>query len=303
MTTYQLTHLRALEAESIHIIREVAAEFERPVLLFSGGKDSIVMLRLAEKAFWPGPLPVPGHARRHRPQLPRGHRVPRPPGRRGRRPPGRRLGPGRHRHGPGHRGDRAPGQPQPAPDRDAARRHRGARLRRRLRRRPARRGEGPGQGAGVLVPRRVRPVGPQEPAARAVEPLQRPAPQGRAHPGVPDLATGPSSTSGSTSRTSRSSSRRSTSPTSARCSSGTACCWRSASSSPCRTHEEVADHPVRYRTVGDASCTGAVESSAATIEDVIAEVAATRITERGATRADDRISEAAMEDRKREGYF
>lgn len=60
---------------------------------------------------------------------------------------------------------------------------------------------------------------------------------------------------------------------------------------------------VRYRTVGDASCTGAVESSAASVADVIAEVAATRITERGATRADDRASEAAMEDRKKEGYF
>ena len=68
----ELSHLDTLEAESIHIIREVAAEFERPVLLFSGGKDSIVMLRLAEKAFWPAPHPVPGHARRHRPQLPRG---------------------------------------------------------------------------------------------------------------------------------------------------------------------------------------------------------------------------------------
>ena len=60
---------------------------------------------------------------------------------------------------------------------------------------------------------------------------------------------------------------------------------------------------VRYRTVGDASCTGAVESDAATVADVIVEVGATRITERGATRADDRTSEAAMEDRKREGYF
>ncbi|GAB3875304.1 hypothetical protein GCM10029964_019140 [Kibdelosporangium lantanae] len=60
---------------------------------------------------------------------------------------------------------------------------------------------------------------------------------------------------------------------------------------------------VRYRTVGDGSCTGAVESVATTVADVIAEVAASRLTERGATRADDRMSEAAMEDRKREGYF
>src|ERR671926_530416 len=59
MRPYQLSDLGALEAESIHIIREVAAEFERPVLLFSGGKDSIVMLRLAEKAFWPASVPFP----------------------------------------------------------------------------------------------------------------------------------------------------------------------------------------------------------------------------------------------------
>ncbi|MBW3627385.1 MAG: sulfate adenylyltransferase subunit CysD, partial [Actinobacteria bacterium] len=67
--------------------------------------------------------------------------------------------------------------------------------------------------------------------------------------------------------------------------------------------EEAMEATVRYRTVGDATCTAAVESVAATPEDVIVEVAATRITERGATRADDRFSEAAMEDRKKEGYF
>jgi sulfate adenylyltransferase subunit 2 len=67
--------------------------------------------------------------------------------------------------------------------------------------------------------------------------------------------------------------------------------------------EEPFEERVRYRTVGDMSCTGAVRSDARSLEEVITEVAATRITERGATRADDKFSEAAMEDRKREGYF
>lgn len=66
-------------------------------------------------------------------------------------------------------------------------------------------------------------------------------------------------------------------------------------------HTEI--RQVRYRTVGDMSCTGAVESAADTTEKVIAEIAASRLTERGATRADDRLSDTAMEDRKREGYF
>jgi sulfate adenylyltransferase subunit 2 len=67
--------------------------------------------------------------------------------------------------------------------------------------------------------------------------------------------------------------------------------------------EEPEETLVRFRTVGDASCTGAVESSASTVQAVIDEIAASRVTERGATRADDRFSEAAMEDRKKEGYF
>jgi sulfate adenylyltransferase subunit 2 len=67
--------------------------------------------------------------------------------------------------------------------------------------------------------------------------------------------------------------------------------------------EVVETRTVRFRTIGDATGTGAVDSTAATIDEVIAEVAATRLTERGATRADDRISEAGMEDRKKEGYF
>ncbi|MFJ9539999.1 sulfate adenylyltransferase small subunit, partial [Streptomyces sp. NPDC101225] len=67
--------------------------------------------------------------------------------------------------------------------------------------------------------------------------------------------------------------------------------------------ESVEKRRVRYRTVGDMSCTGAVDSDAVTLEQVITEIAASRLTERGATRADDKLSEAAMEDRKREGYF
>lgn len=70
-----------------------------------------------------------------------------------------------------------------------------------------------------------------------------------------------------------------------------------------RDGEELLTKTVRYRTVGDGSCTGAVESTATTVEEIIAEIGVSRVTERGATRADDRLSEAAMEDRKREGYF
>jgi sulfate adenylyltransferase subunit 2 len=67
--------------------------------------------------------------------------------------------------------------------------------------------------------------------------------------------------------------------------------------------EEPFEAMVRFRTIGDATCTAAVESSATTVDDIIAETSVARLTERGATRADDRISEAGMEDRKRQGYF
>ena len=74
--TVHVDELRLLEAEAVHIIREVVAELERPVLLFSAGKDSIVLLRLGGEGFSAQPPAVSGHARRHRTQLPRGHRVP-----------------------------------------------------------------------------------------------------------------------------------------------------------------------------------------------------------------------------------
>ena len=228
MPTAYRSHLDALEAESIHIIREVAAEFEQPVLLFSGGKDSIVMARLAEKAFWPGRIPFPLM------HVDTGHNFPEVIDYRDRRVAELGVQPGRRRRCRS-RSTRAGWSRRQGPKAsrnrlqtstllDAIER---ARVRRRVRRRPPRRGEGAGQGARLLLPRRVRAVGPEEPAARAVEPLQRPAPQGRAHPRVPHRRTGPSSTSGSTSRTRTSSSRRSTTRTGARCSGATACCWRS----------------------------------------------------------------------------
>jgi len=69
-----------------------------------------------------------------------------------------------------------------------------------------------------------------------------------------------------------------------------------------REQEKIERKLIRFRTIGDMTCTGAVESSAATLEDIISEVAASRVTERG-TRSDDKRSEAAMEDRKKQGYF
>ena len=194
-----LTHLQALEAEAIHVMREVAAELERPVLLFSGGKDSIVLLRLAEKAFRPARFPFPLM------HVDTGHNFPEVIEFRDRRVAelGERLIVASVQESidarPRRRGDRPARVAQPPADDDAARRDRRARLRRGLRRRAPRRGARPRQGAHLLLPRRLRRLGPQAPAPRAVEPLQRPHPPRRARPRLPAVATGPSSTCGSTS--------------------------------------------------------------------------------------------------------
>ncbi len=161
---HPLGHLDLLESLAIFIIREVAAESERPVLLFSGGKDSAVLLHLAAKAFKPGKIPFPVL------HVDTGHNFPEVLDYRGRagggarRPAPRGQGAGLHRPGPRRR-SRPGGLAQPPADDHAARRHQRAPLRRRLRWRPPRRGQGPGQRARAVVPRLLRSVGPQAAAA------------------------------------------------------------------------------------------------------------------------------------------
>ena len=297
---YELGHLQALESEAVQIFREVAAEFERPVLLFSGGKDSVLMLRLAEKAFWPARIPFPVM------HVDTGHNFPEvirfrdeTVARMGLRLVVARVQDSIERGRVVERPGASRNPLQTVTLLDAIREH--------------------GFDAVFGGARR------DEEKARAKERVysfrdefgqwdpknQRPELwslyNGRHHRGehirvfplsnwteldvwgylaaervpLPELyfahqrkvfrrdgmllAVGPHSEP--------------------------------------EPDEEVFETVVRYRTVGDMSCTGAVESAAADYQQVITELAATRITERGATRADDRASEAAMEDRKRTGYF
>jgi sulfate adenylyltransferase subunit 2 len=298
--TPRLSHLDALESESVHIFRESAAEFERPVLLFSGGKDSVVMLHVALKAFWPGAVPF---GLLH---VDTGHNFPEVLAYRDETV---------ERHGlrltvanvqdyldDGRLRERTDGtrnalQILPLLDAIAAGKHDalfGGGRRDEEKARAKERVFSLRDEFGQWDPRRQRPDLWQLYNGR-----HRPGEHVRVFPlsnwteldvwqyiereGI-DLPAiyyaherrvfdrdGMWLTPGE---------------------------WGGPKGA-----EQAEIRTVRYRTVGDMSCTGAVESSAATVSEVIREIAASRLTERGATRADDRASEAAMEDRKREGYL
>ena len=300
--TYELTHLELLEAEAVHIFREVAATCERPVLLFSGGKDSVVMLHVAAKAFWPSPVPFPvmhidtgenfDEVIEFRDQTVE------------------RLGV-----------QLLVSSVQDDIDAGRSVEETGARAsRNRLQTTTLLRGITENKFGAVFGGARR-----DEEKARAKERVfsfrdewgqwdprnQRPelwSLYNARHRKGEHLRVFPLSN------------------------------WTELDIWTYIRDEQIPLPPlyyahrrevverdgmllantrfltvldgeqpfeatVRFRTVGDATCTGCVESTAATADDVVIETAAARITERGATRADDRISEAGMEDRKKEGYF
>jgi sulfate adenylyltransferase subunit 2 len=301
-TTYHLSHLRTLEAEAIHVMREVAAEFERPVLLFSGGKDSIVLLRLAEKAFRPGPFPFPLM------HVDTGHNFPEAIEFRDRRAAelGERLivahvedsiRAGRAVEETGPRASRNALQTVTLLDAiaehgfDAA--FGGAR-RDEERARAKERVLSFRDELGQWQPQSQRPEVWNLYNAR----LRR-GEHARVFPisnwteldvwqYIAEEALDVPSIYFAHERDvfARDGMLYAVSP-----------------HLPLLDGEQPFSTSVRYRTVGDMTCTGAVESRAATLQDVVLEIAATQITERGQTRGDDRASEAAMEDRKRRGYF
>ncbi|MER7998511.1 sulfate adenylyltransferase subunit CysD [Streptomyces sp. NPDC095613] len=297
---WALTHLDALESEAVHIFREVAGEFERPVILFSGGKDSIVMLHLALKAFAPAPVPF---SLLH---VDTGHNFPEVIEYRDRTVAehGLRLhvasvqeyiDAGKLRERPD--GTRNPLQTVPLTEKIQAERFDavfGGGRRDEEKARAKERVFSLRDEFSQWDPRRQRPElwqlynGRHAPGEHVrVFPLsnwteldvwQYIAREGItlpeiyfAHERAVFRRNGMWLTAGD---------------------------WGGPKDS-----EPVEQRLVRYRTVGDMSCTGAVDSDATTLDAVITEIAASRLTERGATRADDKLSEAAMEDRKREGYF
>jgi len=302
MGTHELTHLEVLEAEAIHIMREVAAELSKPVLLFSGGKDSIVLLRLAERAFRPAPFPFPLM------HVDTGHNFPEVIAFRDRRVAelGERLivasvqesiDRGRVAEETGPRASR--NRLQTTTLLDAIEEHEfdaafGGARRDEERARAKERIFSFRDDFGQWDPRRQRPelwsiyngrirrgehvrVFPLSNWTEldvwqyiAKERLE-----------VPSIYFAHE----------REVFRRD------------GMLYAISPHVQLIEGEEPFSESVRYRTVGDMSCTGAVRSTATALHDVVAEIAATKITERGETRADDRVTEAAMEDRKVAGYF
>ena len=299
---YELTHLQALEAEAIHIIREVAAEFERPVMLFSGGKDSAVMLHLAVKAFAPARLPFPVM------HVDTGHNFPEVMEFRDRRVAelGARLvvasvqeaiDAGKVVEETGPRASR--NRIQTVPLLEAIEAHGfdavfGGARRDEEKARAKERVFSFRDDFGQWDPKNQRPE-----LWNLYNGRHRKGEHIRVFPlsnwteldiwqyvAAEDVALPPIYFAHARRVFQRDGMWLAESP------------WVRLLEG-----EEIEERTVRFRTVGDTTCTGAVESAAATVAAIIEETAVTRVTERGATRADDRISEAGMEDRKREGYF
>jgi sulfate adenylyltransferase subunit 2 len=299
---YELSHLRELESEAIHIFREVAAEFERPVLLFSGGKDSITLLRLAEKAFYPGRFPFPVM------HVDTGHNFPEVIEFRDRRVKelGARLivasvqesiDSGRVVEQTGPRASR--NQLQTVTLLDAIEEHSfdaafGGARRDEERARAKERVLSFRDDFGQWDPKNQRPE---------LWNLYN----GRIHKGE-HVRVFPLSNWTELDVWQYIDEERLEIPSiyfshQREVFARDGMLYAVSPYIELMEGEEPFEASVRYRTVGDMSCTGAVQSEAKTLEDVVAEIAVTRVTERGETRADDRASEAAMEDRKREGYF
>ncbi len=302
MTDTTISHLDALEAESIHIMREVAAEFERPVLLFSGGKDSALMLKLAEKAFWPARIPFPLM------HVDTGHNFPEVLDYRDRRAAElgtplvvasvqKSIDEGRVHEETGPKATR--NRLQSVTLLDAIEEHGfdavfGGGRRDEDKARAKERVFSFRDDFGQWDPKNQRPELWSLYNARhrkgehiRVFPISNWTEMDvwqyieREEIELPSIYFAH---------------RRQV--------------FRRDGMLLALTDfvkllpdEELEELTVRFRTVGDATCTGAVESPATTAEAIILEVAASRITERGATRADDKFNEAAMEDRKKEGYF
>jgi sulfate adenylyltransferase subunit 2 len=299
---YELSHLQALEAESIHVFREVAAEFERPVLLFSGGKDSIVLLRLAEKAFRPGRFPFPIM------HVDTGHNFPEVITFRDRivSSLGERMivakvqdsiDSGRVTEETGPRASR--NRLQTTTLLDAIEEHGfdaafGGARRDEERARAKERVFSFRDDFGQWDPKRQRPE---------LWTLYNARIRKGEHVRVFPISNWTELDVWQYIATERLEIPNIYFSHERQVFARDGMLYAQNEFMELIDGEAPFSESVRYRTVGDMTCTGAVRSTAATLEQVVAEIAATRITERGETRADDRVTEAAMEDRKREGYF